>query len=157
MSKKTQKSISEKKRLEKEREDKNFKIALIIVCSSVFLVVAAFFGIKYLPKVIENLKYKASLVDLFQTEDFITDEKGNKFYPTNRSVEAINTDRAYGFLEETEYCLIKFMNEEGKTPEYIVEYKNNSKGTVLRLESAEENNFARCFYIWGYACGGTAV
>ncbi len=131
---KSKKNANLKKR---QQEDKNFKISLSITCAILLVFVLGFFGTKYLPDLIKEWKYKASLVDFTRQESYIVDENGNKFYATNRSLEAINTDLAYGLLDGAEYRFISFMHEEGKIPEYIVRYENGQKGEVLRLENAK--------------------
>ncbi len=138
MKNKTKKEIKSKKEQKQKQEEREFKIALAIVCSIVAIGAITYFSVKHLPSIIEEWRYRASIVDLTQSENYISDENGNKFYLTNRSVEAINTDGVYGVLGGSQYCFINFMNEEGKTPNYIVEYKNETKGDVLRLESAED-------------------
>jgi hypothetical protein len=111
-------------------QNKEFTIALIIVLIVVAIVVSTIF----LPDLIREWRYRASLVDFVASDTYITDENGNKFYALNRSVEAINTDGVYGLLDGDEYCYIDFMKKEGETPEYIVEYKNKTMGTVLRRD-----------------------
>ena len=123
---------------EQKNQNKEFIIALIIV----IIIVSVFVSTIFLPDIIADLKYKASLVDLVASDTYITDENGNKYYALNRSVEAINTDGVYGLLDDDEYCFIDFMKKEGEAPDYIVEYRGKIKGTVLRLESAAEITLA---------------
>jgi|GEM_PF-5060962 len=138
MKNKSKAEIQNKKIQKRKQEDREFKISLIIVCGIVAFFGIIYFSVNHLPSLIEEWKYKSNISNLSQTKDYITDEKGNNFYQTNRSVEAINTDGVFGILDGTQYYFINFMHEEGKIPNYIVEYKNETKGDVLRLETAEE-------------------
>ncbi len=124
-----------------KKEKKEFIIATVIVIALILALVLSFF----LPDLIKEWKYKLSLVSFTRTENYIEDENGNKFFISNRSVEAIGEDGVYGLLDGKEYRFIGFMHEKDKTPSYIVEFENGTKGAVLRLEGAEEitiSNFA---------------
>lgn len=131
---KSKKDILNKQKEKEKQENKEFKIALIIVASVLVIIISAIF----LPPVIKEWIYKASLVKLTAEDAYLLDEDGNKYYALNRSVEAVNTDGVFGLLDGDEYCYIDFMHEDGVPPAYIVERKDNVKGTVLRIQSAAD-------------------
>jgi competence protein ComGC len=127
-----EKRIKEQQKLSKEKRE--FKIALIIV----IVIVAILLSTLFLPDLIKEWKYKASLVKLTAKDSYLLDEDGNKYYTLNRSVEAVNTDGVFGLLDGKEFCFIDFMHTDGVLPSYIVEHTNGIKGSVLRLESASD-------------------
>lgn len=137
MKNKNNKNKSDKQNKQNQKikqENKEFKIALIIVAAVVMILISAIF----LPPLIKQWIYKASLSKLVAEDSYLVDEDGNKYYALNRSVEAVNTDGVFGLLDGDEYCYIDFMHTEGVPPAYIVEYKNNVKGTVLRLQNTAD-------------------
>ncbi len=135
---KTKQEKQLKEQLKRSKEKREFKIALIIV----IVIVAILVSTMFLPDLIKEWKYKASLVKLTAKDSYLLDENGNKYYTLNRSVEAINTDGVFGLLEGHEFCYIDFMKTDGAPPSYIVEHKNGIKGTVLRIESAPDITLA---------------
>lgn len=135
-----------------EKEKKDFKIALIIVGVIVLIFVSCLF----LPDLIKEWSYKASLEKLVAEESYLLDEEGRKYYALNRSVEAVNTDGVFGLLDGEEYCFIDFMHEDGVPPSYIVEYKNQTKGTVLRLQSALDITLERFMPVSADICSSNS-
>ncbi len=125
-------SIKEQKK-KSSKEKKEFIIALCIVIFIVFLLVIS----KFLPGMIDDLKYKMSLVEFTMGENCIIDDEGNTFYMLSPAVEAINEDTLYGNMEDMEFYRIYFMTNEGETPKYIVENLGEYLGYVYRLESEE--------------------
>jgi hypothetical protein len=144
-----EKQIKETAKIQKEKRD--FKIALIIVISIVAILISSLF----LPDLIKEWIYKSSLSKLKAEESYLVDEKGNKYYALNRAVEAVSTDGVFGLLGEDEYCFIDFMHEDGVPPAYIVEYKNQIKGTVLRINNAANITLANFMPVSADICQNT--
>jgi competence protein ComGC len=69
-----EKRIKEQQKLSKEKRE--FKIALIIV----IVIVAILLSTLFLPDLIKEWKYKASLVKLTAKDSYLLDEDGNKYY-----------------------------------------------------------------------------
>ncbi len=150
MKNKNEKQNKEKIKFEKEKRD--FQIALIIVGAIIIILISSVF----LPDLIKEWKYKASLSKLVAEESYLIDEDGNKYYALNRSVEAVNTDGVFGLLDGDEYCFIDFMHVEGTPPAYIVEYKNKIKGTVLRHSSAANITLSNFMPVSADICSGAS-